>query len=421
MAIVGYIDFITNDRVRGWAADIDDTNKPIALHLIVDGELVGHTLANEPREDLARSGLGDSAFSFYCSKINAQANFKVVAMPSGIELAKSDNASIITPDKANTEAWLAYEDPYVYPAQTNQFRSQYGGLWTDQGDALSVARLKHRSGQISDEQLSLLLDFIDTGILRMEKAISEDAIERYKSSLEEAYANPKEYQWINGSIGGRNVVRPLEPDDFHRNAESLRLIDFYEHNEAQRGLAFSDRVVDMLNIIFDGPVLAHQSLHFEYGSAQDLHIDTAFVRVSSPMSLVGVWYALEDVQPDSGELLYIPGSHRWPEHLFERRTKWMNPASNGPNSMFDHIERCAAERCVEPVRFLPKKGDVLFWANDLVHGGAKHDGRFSRKSLVVHYCSEEVEPMYFYYGKHSGKVAYNDKVSYASPQKILTY
>lgn len=420
MAIAGHIDFISKDRVFGWAADSDDYTKAVALHLFVNDEFVAHTLANQPRKDLAESGLGDSAFSFYCSKLDAHANFKIVAMPSGVELKRSSEANSIISDKSNAECWPAYQDPYITPVQTNQFRSRYGGLWTDQANALSVARLKRRRGEISDEQLSLLLDFIDTGILRMEKAIPDDSIEHYRSSLDNVYQNPQSYQWVNGTIGGKNVVRPLQSDDFHSNAESLRLIDFYEHNEAQRKLAFSDKVIEMLNIIFDGPVLAHQSLHFEYGSAQELHMDTAFVRVSSPMSLVGVWYALEDVHPNSGELLYLPGSHRWPEHLFEGRTKWMNSASNGPQSMFDHIEKCASERCVEPVNFLPKKGDVLFWANDLVHGGAKHNGELSRKSLVVHYCSEEVEPMYFYYGKHSGKVPYNDRCSYASPQKTLT-
>ena len=419
MSVVGHIDFIAQDRVFGWAADEDDYTKPVALHLFVDDKLVAHGLADQPREDLARSGLGASAFSFYCSKINDQSNIKIIAMPSGDEIRRSDPTICVPAGIDSREAWIAYQDPSVNPVHTNQFRSKYGGLWTDMGDALSVARLKHRRGQINDQQLSLLFEFIDTGVLRMENAISNESIQAYVASLHRAYQDPQPYQWINGAIGGSNVVRPLRRDDIYNHAESLRLIDFYEHNEAQRELAFSDSVIDMLNIIFESPVLAHQSLHFEYGSAQELHMDTAFVRVSAPMNLVGVWYALEDVQPNSGELLYLPGSHRWPEHLFEGRTKWMNPASNGPQSMFGHIESCAAERHVEPVRFLPKKGDVLFWANDLVHGGALHDGGVSRRSLVVHYCSEECQPMYFYYGGHSGKVRYNEKCSYASPKKTI--
>jgi ectoine hydroxylase-related dioxygenase (phytanoyl-CoA dioxygenase family) len=50
------------------------------------------------------------------------------------------------------------------------------------------------------------------------------------------------------------------------------------------------------------PALAFQSLYFRWGSRQDIHQDTVFVKVSSPMEMVASWVALEDIQTDSGEL-----------------------------------------------------------------------------------------------------------------------
>ena len=61
------------------------------------------------------------------------------------------------------------------------------------------------------------------------------------------------------------------------------------------------------------------------GSEQGLHRDTAFVVVDPPMSLVAAWIALEDVAAGSGELTYVPGSHRLPEYLFSGQVQALEP------------------------------------------------------------------------------------------------
>ena len=35
------------------------------------------------------------------------------------------------------------------------------------------------------------------------------------------------------------------------------------------------------------------------------------------MELIASWIALEDVQPGSGELMYVPGSHRFEVFIFQ--------------------------------------------------------------------------------------------------------
>ena len=45
------------------------------------------------------------------------------------------------------------------------------------------------------------------------------------------------------------------------------------------------------------------------------------------------------------------------------------------------------------MRFRPKKGDVLLWHADLVHGGAPRErAELTRQSLVTHYCPVNVDP-----------------------------
>jgi len=42
-----------------------------------------------------------------------------------------------------------------------------------------------------------------------------------------------------------------------------------------------------------------------------------------PVELLASWNALEDIQPGSGELVYYPKSHLFPEFLFDDKYKWL--------------------------------------------------------------------------------------------------
>ena len=114
------------------------------------------------------------------------------------------------------------------------------------------------------------------------------------------------------------------------------------------------------------------------------------------MELIASWIALEDVQPGSGELMYVPGSHRCEEFLFSNKYKHFSPDRDPKGSLKLHREHCE-----EQIRrhgasfetFLPKKGDMLFWHADLYHGGSNViDEGLTRNGLVGHYCPSNAEP-----------------------------
>jgi ectoine hydroxylase-related dioxygenase (phytanoyl-CoA dioxygenase family) len=148
--------------------------------------------------------------------------------------------------------------------------------------------------------------------------------------------------------------------------------------------------------LFERPILAFQTLTFIYGSQQPLHQDSAYVRVSSPLELVASWIALEDIEEGSGELVYYPGSHRLPEHLFHGQYKWAPAGSSELEGYAKRLEQRACRAGLTPLSFRPRKGDVLIWSADLIHGGAPRSRPdATRRSIVTHYCPTDQRPAYF--------------------------
>jgi phytanoyl-CoA hydroxylase len=193
---------------------------------------------------------------------------------------------------------------------------------------------------------------------------------------------------------------PYSPEVLDKSS-SPRTVDDYFHSEAARQLLFDPEIVDFLTQVFEREPILTQSLNFERGSQQALHQDTAFVRMNAPMKLVGVWVALEDIKPGTGELVYYPGSHLWPDFLFSGSFKHYDAERDGDGQLqqwFRWIHEEAARRETPLQSFLPRKGDLLFWHAALAHGGAPiNKTAATRHSLVGHYCPEGVRPLYHYY------------------------
>jgi hypothetical protein len=63
-ALTGYIDAVANNRVYGWAWDPRRPEARIAIRLVVADDIVAAVLADQPREDLVKGGIGDGAHAF---------------------------------------------------------------------------------------------------------------------------------------------------------------------------------------------------------------------------------------------------------------------------------------------------------------------------------------------------------------------
>lgn len=293
-------------------------------------------------------------------------------------------------------------------AKPVSFQSRFGGLWTDLNNADEILDGKHALGLISTAEADMLRFWIENGYIIIKDAVKDRAIEKAKRSISDLYEQGRAFveTYEHGD------VRCVRVEPRHR-AMWHKLIDAYAQSAHIRDMIMSDKIVRFLNIIFDRPALAFQGLYFESGSRQDIHQDTAYVRVNRPMEMVGSWIAMEDIQEGSGELEYYVGSHRIPEFLWEGESKWMPHGSSEHPQFLAHIKTEAERMGLKKEQFRPKKGDALIWSADLAHGGSPVTNKTTRQSFVTHWCPATANPFYFNTPHHTGKIKVNDRAYFS--------
>ena len=182
---------------------------------------------------------------------------------------------------------------------------------------------------------------------------------------------PQIEAWRNGQQGV-----PRLQDGWHKYSQILDL--------SQQSL-----ILNCLQVLYGRKPFAFQTLNFAVGSEQHFHSDAVHFHSYPHGFMCGVWIALEDVSTESGPLIYYPGSHRLP-YL----TAGILDLSPDLVAKEEHPQRFFEERWREAVnhkgyaqhRFLPKRGQVLIWHANLLHGGQQVSNRkASRWSQVTHY------------------------------------
>ncbi|MBD2774698.1 phytanoyl-CoA dioxygenase family protein [Iningainema tapete] len=150
-----------------------------------------------------------------------------------------------------------------------------------------------------------------------------------------------------------------------------------------------------------------------------MHQDPAYVVLSSPTKMAASWIALEDIEAGSGELIYYEGSHRIEEFLFKGIYKhWDGEDIEMHHEYLKTLHTKCQQMNLALKKFQPKKGDVLIWAVDLVHGGSEithPNPNVTRRSLVTHYCPYDVNPNYFrFISDNRVKVKFKEGCYYSS-------
>ncbi len=168
--------------------------------------------------------------------------------------------------------------------------------------------------------------------------------------------------------------------------EKSRLADthFFRHPE----------IVKLLSFLLGKPVIPFQSLSFIQGSEQRAHSDSIHMTTEPPGYLIATWTALEDCTEDAGPLFYYPGSHRLPYVMstdYDSGNTRYTIGNNSNRRYEDKIESLIREHNLEKKLFLAKRGDVLIWHANLLHGGnAITRPGATRRSFVCHYFAEGV-------------------------------
>jgi Phytanoyl-CoA dioxygenase (PhyH) len=189
---------------------------------------------------------------------------------------------------------------------------------------------------------------------------------------------------INGEIEAQ-----LERGRIGFNRGSERVRNVYKRCPAAAEAVGDPRMLELLSFLLGREVGIWQSISFFRGSRQGAHSDAFHMTTEPPGYLIAIWIALEDIEPGCGPVFYLPGTHRLKQIVTEdleldHESPFFVPDKAA--AYYDRIKRQVRESGVEPVRFLPRKGDVLVWHSNLLHGGGPiTEPDSTRRSLVAHY------------------------------------
>lgn len=175
-------------------------------------------------------------------------------------------------------------------------------------------------------------------------------------------------------------------------------IDF---NYTQRKILFAYEQVPVLKEVINhvgiktkleqlvgAEVVPFQSINFLKGSEQAAHSDSVHMASYPLGGLIAIWVALEDIDEQNGGLFYYPGSHKLPyatnRDIGNSTGMLLSP---NPNKNYEeYLQKVIHKSSFTKQHFIAKKGDILIWHANLIHGGLPHlDTSLSRKSMVVHY------------------------------------
>jgi hypothetical protein len=252
--------------------------------------------------------------------------------------------------------------------------------WLDRDDAETQIKARLAAGQITPHEAELLNCWRTRGYLILEKAIEPDLLDEVWAAFEEAIAR------------GVVVLQPESagPDDPWPG----RFLDPHLKVPAICQTLRHPTLLRWVKLIMEREPAPFQTISSHKGSQQSAHSDSIHMTTYPIGYLCACWIAFEDIHPDSGPLVYYPGSHRLP-YVFSRdvgigEEDFREHGSQSYHQKYEpRIQEILAEERIQPHYFYAKKGDVLFWHANLIHGGSpRKDLRHSRRAIVNHYFVE---------------------------------
>lgn len=178
------------------------------------------------------------------------------------------------------------------------------------------------------------------------------------------------------------------------------------HNRVTNFHIFSDNTLELVTNKYVDAVIAsflgseqvvYSSLFFKEGTEQHLHRDTPHFYTNPINKYCGVWYALEDIDRESGPLRYYKKSHTIDDidnhaiynELFDETKTYQE---NNLETLLKY-NKIIEEKCIEHNLELVdennyeqiNKGDIIIWHPKLLHGGSKVlNNKLTRYSIVTH-------------------------------------
>ena len=245
--------------------------------------------------------------------------------------------------------------------------------WLDRADAAEQLEKQPQFKRLSPVLQDKIRGFLKNGFLVLENHFPPEATQALNAEVDHLLESGKTgFNYTGRKIFNLFEQSPLANQTFFRNPELL----------------------DLLSFLLGKTVIPFQSLNFTQGSEQRAHSDSIHMSTEPKGYLIATWIALEDCTMDCGPLVYYPGSHRLPYVTTEHYDSGNTFFSIGQNSNRRYEDKIAAVLEANPFEkqtFLAKRGDVLIWHANLLHGGSPITrAGATRKSMVCHYYAEGV-------------------------------
>lgn len=244
--------------------------------------------------------------------------------------------------------------------------------WLDAENAAELLKKHPEFGKFSSEIQKQLLQWTEKGYMILQGKFADIADK------------------INADV--ERIIRNKELDFDYTNS---RVMNAWTQSEAIRDAMNDAELKGLLSFVLGKKVSPFQTISFLKGSEQETHSDFIHMTTEPKGYLIAAWIALEDIGSQQGPLHYYPGSQKLPYVLGDSFEHSSNVFVVG-DDLYGNFEKKIAEEVkssgIPKTIFHAKKGDVLIWHANLLHGGEEvTDKNSSRKSLVVHYfCQGDV-------------------------------
>lgn len=243
--------------------------------------------------------------------------------------------------------------------------------WFDRPDAEQTIHAWLVGRRITFAEAEALLGFVSNGYMVLPNLIEDELLGSINKEIDHVIAT------------GHQGYEP---------GSGKRLEHLHTAFPGVRRLWMHPRILHFLDLIFAARARPCQSLTFICGSEQHVHQDTVHLTPFPAGYMCGVWIALEDVQPGSGELEVYPGSHRLPR-IYMHDSGAAKVSAGDWTEFSEKIgtrwQELREQGRFESMVYRPARGTVLIWHENLMHAGGKRlDRSLSRRSIVTHNFAE---------------------------------
>lgn len=253
--------------------------------------------------------------------------------------------------------------------------------WLDRPDAAQEIDQRLARGQITPAEAEICRHWSENGYVVFPGAVEAPLVDAAWSSVERALSD--------GTVTA--LDERAGPEDTYPG----RCLNAHVKLPPVAAVLRHPAILQALALLMGRKPLPYQTIAFFKGSQQAEHGDSIHM-TSYPLGyLIASWTACEDIHPDSGPLVYYPGSHKLPYVLSHEAGIPPGAFQAGgylPTYTAKYeplLQRVVRENGLQPRFFEPRKGDVFLWHANLIHGGSsRKDLRLSRKSIVSHYFFE---------------------------------